>query len=463
MSTIRDAPLPKDSHGALAELFKRSDLMWQDIYGNIFWKQKLIDMPVGAGAYTPFDQDMFEKRMAASDKANGFAIPMYWTSVQKLCLGYSMSVLEIEAHSSTHYDAMACAEKCEPLEWQKPIVIGCTDKKTPGDKGHWRRLSGDRDVFAVLWQLVYVHGITASNAKCKEQVVKAKSMLMDLICHMPVEFVYIADGHNDAERAFFKHSYQLRESLLITAENENPSAWETFCNYAEIKKQNQSCNGDTTDEAVDKFFKDEIVHSQAATQERKGISAMTCLKAYEKLLESNVSHLCAAAKALHGLKSPLTQISKLIMICQKCGADPKRVAFAISYFHVRLLNGTFSGTMSKAEVKSMVPHVLMAYEIQCVIVEKVLKYENTKTYDSKLDTEWTQHCAIDPIWVVERNTAIENHTDTDFLHLSQSCQWFFRWCSDGLTGAHDRIWSEVTANYGAKAWRTQTERQNTRS
>ena len=93
--------------------------------------------------------------------------------------------------------------------------------------------------------------------------------------------VCIDDAKKYVERASFKHAHQLRETLLITAETETPSAWQTFANYAKARQQNTSNHGDATDEAVDKLFNDEIVHSQAATMDRKGISVGTCLKAHD--------------------------------------------------------------------------------------------------------------------------------------------------------------------------------------
>ena len=56
----------------------------------------MIDMTIGDGAYNAFDLEAFATMMTSSGKADGFAVPMYWTTVQTVCLGYSMNILEVE-------------------------------------------------------------------------------------------------------------------------------------------------------------------------------------------------------------------------------------------------------------------------------------------------------------------------------------------------------------------------------
>ena len=444
-------PIPKNNQQALNELWKRSDSVWQALYGNLFWKKKLLDVEVGDGPCLAFDMAEFQKRMGSSNgKANGFAIPMYWSQVHRVCLGYSICILEIEAHAKSYYDVMTLAEQCLPVEWTQPVLIGCTSQQTPGEKGCWRRLSGDRDIFAVLWQLVRVHELQANNAREKELQTKAMSMLMSMISHMPVDFICIDDKIN-VEQAYFKHSYQHRETLLINAENEAPSCWEIFANYAEIRSQKQSSGVIASDEAVEEFFTQNIVQSKMSSQDHKGIKIGTCLKAFDKLIEADVSHLCAAAKAVHGLKSPLTMMTKLVHICQKCGTEPQRVSLAIQYFHVRLMNESFDKNMPMSDVKTTMIQVNKVYEVQTTMIKKILQYESTKTYDHQKDAEWSLRAASEPEWLVEQNELVKqchiNINATPWLHLQGSCQYFFRWCVEVVDGTHDNIWKELAANF----------------
>ena len=80
-------------------------------------------------------------------------------------------------------------------------------------------------------------------------------------------------------------------------------------------------------------------------------------------------------------------------------------------------------------------------------------------HDNTLDKEWSLRSATDPVWLVEKNATIEKHIEeTDFLHLSGSCDFFLRWGAEAINGIHNRIWAEVTANYGFKAWQTDITR-----
>ena len=109
-----------------------------------------------------------------------------------------------------------------------------------------------------------------------------------------------------------------------------------------------------------------------------------------------------AAKHDFGLRSPLTQISKLILVCQKAGADLCRVRWLISLVYHRLKCDIMDVNVSYSHLRThLLPEALLMHELVSSI-PPLLQYPLESDGKMPIDSVWVTSTSANAMWYARR-------------------------------------------------------------
>ena len=181
----------------------------------------------------------------------------------------------------------------------------------------------------------------------KDKTDHNKAIMNDLhesLRHVVVDFHYF-EPTPEIQSTLFATAFQLLEGVKITEEERAQSAWETACSFHRVRENNAQVSGDSSSAKVHEFMAKKITFAKGSyyacrVNDSNSKGADNALLVYDKITRSEVVSLVESAKHEFGLRSPLTQMSKLILVCQKAGADRARVRWLISLMYFRLKKTT---------------------------------------------------------------------------------------------------------------------------
>jgi hypothetical protein len=129
---------------------------------------------------------------------------------------------------------------------------------------------------------------------------------------------------------------------------------------------------------------------------------------YDKITRSEVVSLVELAKHKSGLRSPLTQISKLILVCQKAGADVSRVRWFISFIYFRLTHNLLAMNTPLSDLKVRVlPEMSIIHEM-ITALPPLLPYPPSNDGKPAPDTVWVTSTSANVLWYERRQTTKDN-------------------------------------------------------
>ena len=132
--------------------------------------------------------------------------------------------------------------------------------------------------------------------------------------------------------------------------------------------------------------------------------ADNALLVYDKISRSDVVQLVESAKYEFGLRSPLTQISKLILVCQKAGADLSRVRWLIALVYHRLQHHIMDINVSFSDLRlKVLPEAFIIHEL-VTSIPPLLSYPPESDGKLSIDSIWVASTSANAVWHERRQS-----------------------------------------------------------
>ena len=361
------------------------------------------------------------------------------------------SIGDVKAHRLKYYDTSKIA--IADMAFKNVFYIPCCDLTTPGVPGSLQRLNGDLDVLAVVSELSYL--IDEENkcniADTRDEITSRVESLYELMCHCPCTFKKFEDAPG-MDRAHFAESFNICEEFKIGADEYGQSAWETACSYNKVRQDNARATGDSSSAGVHRFMSQNCKFSAASSEyacresDKHTKGADNTLLVFDKLSKSNCARILTDAKSAHGPKSPLTQMSKLVLVCQKCGSDTSKIFWVVNFLDYRMRAGVLSNTTSLSELKAkLLPVALTIYDMQLALCS-YLKYDVSESDATpNLDHIWVTSSAANPNWLEYAQSACNPQLGS-MLDLCESAKLAIKWCASLVSGEEDSLLKEIAEN-----------------
>ena len=394
-----------------------------------------------AGAHRTFAAPDFSSTLATSDSYSGVGIPFMWLDFQCFSpIGYVPSLGDIAtrlAHGAP-----------TPITPKTRIAIYVLDKTTAPAPGELKRLDHDVEVTATLLKLA--NTIENYNNDKTDQNKATMNDLCETLRHVVVDFHYV-EPTPVLQSELFAKAFQLLEDVKITEEDRSQSAWETACSFNRVREDNLRASGDPSSAKVHEFMAAKVTFAKGSdyacrTTDTHTKGADNALLVYDKITRSEVVSLVESAKHEFGLRSPLTQITKVILVCQKAGAEVARVRWLVSFLYFRMKNNLLEHSCPVQQLKMKVlPEALLIHELVTAL-PPLLSYPRDHDGKSPIDTIWVTATSANALWY-ERRQASKDHNDFGMaLDLTPSASMAVAFMDGLYRGEEDRVWPEMMAN-----------------
>ena len=280
------------------------------------------DRSIGAGPFRKFDLVDFGLSLTDHGEYKGVAINMFWFDLKSFSpVGYLPIRQSVVSHGDHYFDIEVQVRTCTTKSWRNAITVPISDVDKLPPPGSLQRLNNDLDVIASVVKLAkLIKDHAAAKDEDKEFLKQCVDSLLDMLCHVPVDFVTMATDIPDADRAKFYKSFQLIEDIKIKSEEEQQSAWETACSFARVRDDNKASTGDMSASAVHKCMAANIRFAKSSSDyacratDANSKGADNALLIFDKCTKADVAYVLQLAKPLFGGKSALTQMSKLTTV-----------------------------------------------------------------------------------------------------------------------------------------------------
>ena len=366
--------------------------------------QNLANRAVGVGPWRPYSEDSYKSVMESTESVCGMACTLFAFDHTKNVMNYPLCLKEIVDYAKTNYDPF----DSKPLKHKAPVDVITVRKDTPGELGRWRRGSGDIKIFGMYWMFKHVYKLKADDSDggdgyTSEQLSAAKTKLLSLVSHVPVDFHYMTPGP-DMEDDIFLFQWQLGENVQRNADVEQPSAWQICSRFNHLRDKVKSMTGASATESlevrIEKYLADHVELSASDYHVDKanpsGKVAEKALLCYDKTNAAGISWMLQQAKSEFGNRSVLSMISKYTLICQKCEKDPSRLKWVVEFFWQRMQHSLMPQDTAKSElIKHLLPLTLSAHD--CVTtIPQVLKYD-ALAHVGEMEKGWINKGCASPL------------------------------------------------------------------
>ena len=400
------------------------------------WKD---DRPL-AGSHRTFDAIDFTRAMAAHGSYCGVAISLMWLDFLSFSpIGY------LPSHGAVA-DRLAQMTSTQ-ITPKTTVVVYVVDKTTAPKAGELKRLNADIDVIVAL--LKVAQAIELYNSDQTEQTRAVMNDYYVTVRHVVVDFHYV-EPTPDIQRVIFTKAFQLLEDVKITEEEKSQSAWETSCSFHRVREDNTRVTGDASSAKVHEFMASRITFAKGSdyacrANDTHSKGADNALLVYDKITRAEVVCLVEAAKHEFGLRSPLTQISKLILVCQKAGADLCRVRWLISLVYHRLKCNIMDVNVSYSYLRvHLLPEALLMHELVSSI-PPLLPYPLESDGKLPIDTVWVTSASANAMWYARR-LSTKDMVYGMALDLSPSASMAIAFMNSLYQGEEDRVFPDMLVN-----------------
>ena len=145
---------------------------------------KLCERSVVPGPHAKFEVEQYETIMRQHGMIKHRAINAFWVNLKEFSMQYAVCIMEIVQHAEKYYNAFHAVDNKYELQWNSKFVLDVVqfDLSAPCVKGEWRKLTGDLELYAVLYQLAVVIKSLSTDETSRTRQHKARDMLMNLLC-----------------------------------------------------------------------------------------------------------------------------------------------------------------------------------------------------------------------------------------------------------------------------------------
>ena len=424
------------------------------------------------GPFRPFKLEDYNKNMCRYREYTGIGSNLFALDLNKFCpLGYIPDIGETKLHGQKYYqldkfwqdDKVTMKHKCH-------IVVPCTDTENPGPNGQLSRISGDQDVVAAIGE--FANSCQAYLSYCKtgtnEQNLDQRKRLDGFwmfLRRWPFDYRFY-EFAPDLDRTLFVESFQLVENIKIKADEDSQSGWETACSFNQCRSDNKRIMGDGSSKTVHTFMAEKITfsasgHDYACDKDNKTTKgADNALLVYDKITKCGMSHVVKASKHLHGMKACLTQMSKLIAICQKCGSDRAKLRWLIGFLHHRMAIGQMNTDKPLQDLKDKaIPQGLLIWELQTESCS-LMVYPRLDKDKPTFDELWLTAASKNPLWLASAKSGAESTEIGTVMDLRQSSNYVLKWWDSLNKGEDDSLVKEMVENCRAMSRADKLDYQN---
>ena len=337
--------------------------------------------PTTAGPYRTFKLQEYNQSMQDTGSYYGVGSSIFQVKLDEMApLGYHPTRADVVKYGSKYYDIQQSTTK---LRWRTTLLIPCSDKENPGSA--MCRLNGDKDVVAAIHEFAEsIRRWHKASTDTKPDLEAQMQSYYLAIRHWPIDYHYMPAGPS-AQRDHFIKAFQTIETVKIRSDEDGQSAWETACSFAKVRSDNKILLGDASTTAVHAFLAKHIEFASTSSDyacrpsDRNSKGADNALLLFDKVDQSCSQYTMQNAKALHGSKSCLTQMSKATLLMQKSGSDLYKVRWMVSYMDYRMLEKTMPNDCSITELKTRyIAQALLTYELHHAVNTAILPYHDAR-------------------------------------------------------------------------------------
>ena len=322
------------------------------------------DTPPGPGSKPLYDATLFQDKMKNGVRFEGSANNILSLDLTRAAItNQRPGENEVIAYGQKHFSVSAALEKKEPLHFKHPVIVVVSDKESPGKAGTLRKISMDIQTYGFLheWRRWLKAPKTGENGKIRNT---ALDLFTAAALHCPMDYHYIESGPQFEEEVFLK-GVQLREDFRRDEEEHAPGGWEMACIFAQARRMRHASVGDDSHEGVRELMC-KIVYAESSdyncNKDKRTVE--DGLRVYDRVCAANATYILENAKVKHGAKSPLCQLSKIIVLSQRVFASKVSNPEALFLLSLQILSHRLSqgcvatdisvNTLRKDEVPSIV-------------------------------------------------------------------------------------------------------------
>ena len=264
------------------------------------------------------------------------------------------------------------------------------------------------------------------------------------MCH------YIESDPN-IERAYFAKAFQEIEDVKIRSEEDGSVAWDICRSYDRVRQDNERLYGDRSPQAVHKYLAQEITFAAGSGDyacretDKNHKGAADTLLAFDKVMGAECDYILQTARHKHGTRSVLTQLSKLVILCQRSGADLRKVRWMICWCHHRMIEGSLARDCPASELRNKVlPVGLLTYEMINEFTSGIVYPKNPDESDS-LDSIWVRAASANPLWTAHARSGKDRDLG-NLIDLTNSAKSIVKWFESLCRGEDDGALREMVEN-----------------
>ena len=424
-------------------------------------RSRLYDPLVEVGPYNTelgLQTEAINKNLCAKfDKSSdgstipGVAFTVHHIDLYKHASPCPPSVKEIEKVRSSCFDAWTSLEKGHArMNFDRAVDVAIFSKESlPSPHGQFRMLLADVLVFAAAdeWRfwLEFKEGDSFRGTIVDAGKLKQLRQICHATCHhIPMNLKYVAESPS-LEQELLALNFQGSQDIHMSAEAYTHSAWDTMSAYAKIRDLNAAATGNADNvEKVEEFFTTRISYSRGSALDpslksnKKDKIFQVSLTSHDKIKSAGLDWILSDAKADFPMNFVLNNLTKLNVLCQRCGKDTERLRFVFQMVWVRAKRQVIKPDMPRSEVVKFVDNTSMFYDITAGIITHILPdvhgQAERKTFTNLREL------------ILFNDTFGHPDYQDQIMALSKSCQYTLEFQNDCINAEYDAVFAEMQHN-----------------